>query len=94
MDVKEVAAMADESVYGPYHGSKSALGVPGKAPDKPPQPRMGMRERLIRWSSPKPQSQGVLDPLLAVVLSQHPKADVALLQRAFDTADHLSLIHI
>lgn len=88
MDVKEVAAMADESVYGPYHGSKSALGVPGKAPDKPPQPRMGMRERLIRWSSPKPQSQGVLDPLLAVVLSQHPKADVALLQRAFDTADH------
>jgi GTP pyrophosphokinase len=81
--------VAEESVYGPYGTDR---GVPGQ-PHAPkaeitPQPRMRMRERIVRWRAPKPPVQAVLDPLLSTVLASHPSADVTLLQRAYETADH------
>ncbi|WP_130865493.1 RelA/SpoT family protein [Acidipropionibacterium timonense] len=80
--------MADESVYGPYRADRASLGT-SESPTPAPQPRMRMRERIVRWGAPKqPPTQGVLDPLMSVVLASHPKADVALLQRAYETADH------
>lgn len=76
--------MADQSVYGPYGQDKGTLGTSTSAP----QPRMRMRERLVRWGTPRQTTQPVLDPLLSVVQAAHPKADVALLERAYQTADH------
>jgi GTP diphosphokinase / guanosine-3',5'-bis(diphosphate) 3'-diphosphatase len=45
-----------------------------------------MRQRLARLGTTRPQSP-VLDPLLAVVRANHPKADLALLERAYRTAE-------
>ncbi len=57
-----------------------SLRVPGE------QPRYGMRQRLARLGTTKPQNQ-VLDPLFRVVRANHPKADLALVERAYRTAE-------
>lgn len=85
--------MADESVFGPYGSDEGTLGRPRNGDSKDqtprPQPRMKMRERIVRWGMPKQEpSQSVLDPLFSVVLATHPKADTELLERAYQTADH------
>ncbi len=51
----------------------------------PEQPR-GMRHRLARLGSSRPQTP-VLDPLFRVLRANHPKADVALLEKAYKTAE-------
>ncbi|MDU1063381.1 MAG: bifunctional (p)ppGpp synthetase/guanosine-3',5'-bis(diphosphate) 3'-pyrophosphohydrolase [Cutibacterium avidum] len=81
--------MADDSVYGPYGSGKGTLGKP-KTDQQRPQPRMGMRERIVRWGTPKPSGppQSVTDPLISVVLANHPKADIAVIERAYRTAEH------
>lgn len=45
--------MTDDSVYGPYGSGKGTLGKP-KPGQQRPQPRMRMRERIVRWGTPKP----------------------------------------
>lgn len=40
--------MTDDSVYGPYGSGKGTLGKP-KPGQQRPQPRMRMRERIVRW---------------------------------------------
>ena len=49
-----------------------------------------VRARLARFNAPwqSPQVSEVLEPLIAVHRVAHPKAEIRLLQRAFDTADH------
>ena len=81
--------MADDSVYGPYGSGKGTLGKP-KTDQQRPQPRMGMRERIVRWGTPKPSGppQSVTDPLISVVLANHPNADTAVIERAYRTAEH------
>ncbi|MDU1589753.1 MAG: RelA/SpoT family protein, partial [Cutibacterium avidum] len=81
--------MADDSVYGPYGSGKGTLGKP-KTDQQRPQPRMRMRERIVRWGTPKPSGppQSVTDPLISVVLANHPKADTAVIERAYRTAEH------
>jgi GTP diphosphokinase / guanosine-3',5'-bis(diphosphate) 3'-diphosphatase len=45
-----------------------------------------MRQRIARFGSTRPQTP-VLDPLFKTVRANHPKADTALLERAYRTAE-------
>jgi GTP pyrophosphokinase len=47
-----------------------------------------MRQRIARFGSSRPQMP-VLDPLFRIVKANHPKADTALLERAYRTAEEL-----
>ena len=52
----------------------------------PEQPRLRMRHRLARLGAVRSKS-AVLDPLFRIVRSNHPKADTALLERAYRIAE-------
>ena len=83
--------MTAQGVHGPYGASDGLPGEPRPVP-RPPggtdQPRLRMRQLLSRLGAPKPQQSLVLDPLLRVLRAHHPKADVALIERAYRTAEH------
>ncbi len=49
----------------------------------------GMRARLARMGSRSPSSNPVLESLFRAVRANHPKADLALLERAYTTAERL-----
>ena len=61
--------MTDDSVYGPYRSGKGNLGKP-KPGQQRPQPRLRMRERIVRWGTPQPPglTQSVTGPLISVVV--------------------------
>src|SRR5665647_3037249 len=46
-----------------------------------------MRQRIARWTAPKAPQHAVLEPLFNVIKQNHPKADLALLERAYRTAE-------
>src|ERR1700710_1430323 len=50
-------------------------------------PARGMRARLARRGSRAQTGNPVLEPLFRTVRANHPKADLALLERAYDTAE-------
>ena len=54
--------------------------------DEPTRPIV--RSLLARWGASKPNHSAVLDPLFTVVRAAHPKADLALIDRAYRTAEH------
>lgn len=54
-----------------------------------PSPGRSMRARLARMGSRAQASHPVLEPLFRVVRANHPKADLALLERAYLTAERL-----
>ena len=54
----------------------------------PEQPRLRMRHRLARLGAVQPRS-AILDPLLRIVRSSHPKADLKLIERAYRRAEAL-----
>ncbi|MCL2317125.1 MAG: bifunctional (p)ppGpp synthetase/guanosine-3',5'-bis(diphosphate) 3'-pyrophosphohydrolase [Actinomycetia bacterium] len=54
----------------------------------PEQPRLRMRQRLARLGAVRSPQSAVLDPLLSIVRSTHPKADLELISRAYRTAEH------
>ena len=47
-----------------------------------------MRQRIARLGTSRPQTP-VLDPLFTVIRANHPKADLALIERAYRTAERL-----
>ena len=55
------------------------------APPSGPQPRL--RDRLARLGTPKAPVNIALEPILQSLREHHPKADVSLLQRAFEVAE-------
>jgi GTP pyrophosphokinase len=58
--------------------------------DKDPAPRRRVRDRLARRRVAGPRATDVrpeLEPLAALHRQSHPKADLALLQRAYDVAE-------
>jgi GTP diphosphokinase / guanosine-3',5'-bis(diphosphate) 3'-diphosphatase len=64
-----------------------------RAADRPssrvPSPR-AMRNRLARMGGGRNQSERPeLDPLFRAIRNNHPKADLALIERAYRTAEHL-----
>src|ERR1700754_13603 len=48
-----------------------------------------MRERLDRMGTRNQTANPVLEPLFRSVRANHPKADLALIERAYRTAEHL-----
>ncbi|MDQ3663461.1 MAG: bifunctional (p)ppGpp synthetase/guanosine-3',5'-bis(diphosphate) 3'-pyrophosphohydrolase [Actinomycetota bacterium] len=48
-----------------------------------------MRNRLARLGSRAPASSPVLEPLIAIVRAHHPKADLGVLERAYETAKRM-----
>ena len=60
--------------------------VPAQEP-KAPLTARGMRARLARVGTRPPSSNPVLEPLFRAVRTNHPKADLALLERAYAVAD-------
>jgi len=48
-----------------------------------------MRNRLARLGSRAPASSPVLEPLIAIVRAHHPKADLGVLERAYETAERM-----
>ena len=80
-----------ESIHGPYGegnglpGEPRALTRPATAPD---QPRMRMRHALARLGAPKNSQAAVLDPLVKTLRANHPRADIAVIERAYRTAEH------
>lgn len=46
-----------------------------------------VRQRLVRFGGPRPGSNRVLEPLLRTVRETHPKADTALIERAYEVAE-------
>jgi guanosine-3',5'-bis(diphosphate) 3'-pyrophosphohydrolase len=54
---------------------------------KAPLTARGMRARLARVGTRPPSSNPVLEPLFRAVRTNHPKADLALLERAYAVAD-------
>src|SRR3954469_18108204 len=54
-----------------------------------PSPR-GVRNRLARMGGGRNQNERPeLEPLFRSIRNNHPKADLALIERAYRTADHL-----
>ena len=47
----------------------------------------GVRARLARIGTSKQVGNPVLEPLFRTVRANHPKADLALLERAYDVAE-------
>ncbi len=64
----------------------SASGLPVRLTTGPEQPRVGMRQRLARFGTSRPQTP-VLDSLFTVIRASHPKADLPLIERAYQTAE-------
>lgn len=61
---------------------------PGRAPERAPAlSGRGVRARLARIGTSKQVGNPVLEPLFRTVRANHPKADLALLERAYDTAE-------
>ena len=63
------------------------LSGPSRLVTGPEQPRLRMRHRLARLGAVRPQS-AILDPLNRIVRSNHPKADLAIIERAYRVAEH------
>ncbi len=83
-----------EGVHGPYG---SGDGLPGSALPAAPLPRTGggtdvprarMRQYLARLGATRSPQAVVLDPLVRVLKANHPKADLAVIERAYRTAEH------
>lgn len=79
-------------VYGPYGPGGQPLTNTQKTIDRvqaePGQPRLRMRQRLARLGAVKSPQSAVLDPLFSIIRATHPKADLALVERAYLTANH------
>ncbi|WP_246497838.1 RelA/SpoT family protein [Natronoglycomyces albus] len=77
-------------------GAKNGASKPGNGAEArnssggPPTGRR-MRARLARFNAPwqGPTLPEVLEPLVATHRAAHPRADIRLLQKAYDTADRL-----
>ena len=67
--------------------SDETTQVPARAPAvEPSLTGRGVRARLARLGSRPTTTNKTLDPLFNAIRANHPKADLALLERAYDTA--------
>jgi len=82
--VRSGTGTAEDTPSGTGFATPEALPVPLTPPGE--QPRVRMRQRLARLGTTRPQTP-VLDPLFRVVRVNHPKADLALIERAYRTAE-------
>lgn len=78
------AAAAEEPAVAPDEEVEAAE----RAPESVTSAR-GMRARLARMGTRSQPGNPVLEPLFRAVRANHPKADLALLERAYVTAERL-----
>ncbi len=80
----------------PAAPARAATPAPTAVPTSPAPSTGGMwatatparvRARLARFGGPRHQSHPALEPLLRVVKQTHPKADLALIERAYEVAE-------
>ncbi|MBO9521265.1 MAG: bifunctional (p)ppGpp synthetase/guanosine-3',5'-bis(diphosphate) 3'-pyrophosphohydrolase [Nocardioidaceae bacterium] len=80
--------MAEEKVI-----ADAPASPPAPAPAPPPGPALtgarGVRARLARIGTRSQVGNPELEPLFRAVRANHPKADLALLERAYNTAERL-----
>jgi GTP diphosphokinase / guanosine-3',5'-bis(diphosphate) 3'-diphosphatase len=84
------AVGADEVDQHPSGFAKLASGASGSVGLGSTPTGRRVRARLARFNAPwqTPQVSEVLEPLIATHRVTHPKADMRLLQRAYDAANH------
>ena len=73
---------------GPTAGKAAAEREEERAPEQVTSGR-GMRARLARMGTRSTPGNAVLEPLFRAVKANHPKADLALLERAYLTAEKM-----
>jgi len=83
----------NDGALGPLPSTTTPASPPSsleRVSSGPEQPRVRIRQRLARIGSGASRGQqvAVLDPLFRIVRSNHPRADLALLERAYRTAEH------
>jgi len=81
---------------GPAAGSEPRQSPPKPSPARPgsaseagPSGPRGVRARLARIGTSKQSGNPELEPLFRAVRANHPKADLALLERAYITAERM-----
>ncbi len=85
--MSEVVRGSGSGGAAPVRQGELGPGVP-TPPQVTEQPRTTMRRMLARLGSPKPTPASALDPLLLAIREHNTKADVALVERAYRTAEH------
>jgi GTP diphosphokinase / guanosine-3',5'-bis(diphosphate) 3'-diphosphatase len=71
------------------HSAAPAAEPPRQAAPGPVSSAGGMRAKLARIGTRGQATNPVLEPLFRVVKANHPKADLALIERAYTTAERL-----
>src|SRR3954454_471304 len=80
---------AEDTAEGTQELTERAPSARESAADRLPSPR-GVRNRLARMGGGRNQNERPeLEPLFRSIRNNHPKADLALLERAYRTAEHL-----
>ena len=69
----------------PTDASAAQPGAPALTVGAPPGRRV--RARLARLGAQRPSSNPVLEPLFRIVRQTHPKADLRMLERAYEVAE-------
>src|SRR3954451_14677894 len=88
-EAPERAAATEPERAAPTPRDRAAPTARERAAERLPSPR-AMRNRLARMGSGRNQNdKPELEPLFRSVRANHPKADLALLERAYRTAEHL-----
>src|SRR5512141_1369603 len=80
--------MATEGTLPEAPERASSPSVRDRAADRLPS-RRAMRNRLARVGARSPGEKPELEPLFRSVRANHPKADLALLERAYNTAERM-----
>src|ERR1700712_1508293 len=79
--------MAEDPVVGD-RGEEPVVEEAAVAPERQPTlSGRGVRARLARIGTSRQTGNPVLDPLFRTVRANHPKADLALIERAYNTAE-------
>jgi GTP diphosphokinase / guanosine-3',5'-bis(diphosphate) 3'-diphosphatase len=68
--------------------SEPSPSLPGRISASAEQQRVKMRQRIARLGSSRPQTPA-LDPLFRIIRDNHPKADLGLVERAYQKAERL-----
>jgi guanosine-3',5'-bis(diphosphate) 3'-pyrophosphohydrolase len=68
--------------------AESSPSLPGRISASAEQQRVKMRQRIARLGSTRQQTPA-LDPLFRIIRANHPKADLGLVERAYQKAERL-----